>query len=304
VRFAFTDEQVAFAAAVRDALARECPPAVVRAAWEGKGWPSGPVAGAWSALVDMGVTDPSLTELDWALVLEEAGRAALPAPLAETAAAGGVAGLGREPLVAWGAEADTLVLVDGGEVHRVAASAVRVTPQPTVDLARPLARVEWAPSPSTRVDADGRRLLDRLVLATSCVLAGLAQRMLDDTVAYASQRHQFGKPIGSFQAVKHHLANAAVRVEFARPVVHAAAWALATRQADASVRASMAKACASDAAVFVSRVALQVHGAIGYSFEHDLHRWMKRAWALAADWGDAAWHRRRVAAHVLDGERE
>jgi alkylation response protein AidB-like acyl-CoA dehydrogenase len=124
--------------------------------------------------------------------------------------------------------------------------------------------------------------------------------MLDVTVEYVKVRQQFGRPVGSFQAVKHHLADALARVELAAPVVYRAAYAEGRSEAARAVRIAMAKASASDAATFVAKKALQCHGAIGYAFENDLHLWMKRAWALAAAWGDAGWHRARVAAAVLD----
>jgi alkylation response protein AidB-like acyl-CoA dehydrogenase len=127
--------------------------------------------------------------------------------------------------------------------------------------------------------------------------------MLDMTVDYVKQREQFGVPIGTFQAIKHQLADAALALEFARPPVYAAAYALAHRDGDTddhvSRDVSMAKCLASTAALDVARVALQCHGAIGYTVEYDLHLWMKRAWALASAWGDAAWHRNRVGLAVL-----
>jgi alkylation response protein AidB-like acyl-CoA dehydrogenase len=124
--------------------------------------------------------------------------------------------------------------------------------------------------------------------------------MLDTTVEYAQSRHQFGVPIGSFQAVKHHLADVALGLEFARPLVYRAAYSLARRDPDRSAHVSMAKARASEAALLAGRVALQMHGAIGYTTEYDLHLWMKRAWALAASWGDAAWHHDRVGRAILE----
>ena len=102
---------------------------------------------------------------------------------------------------------------------------------------------------------------------------------------YAKERHQFGRPIGSFQAVKHLLADARVALEFARPATYRAAWSLATAQPTLSHDASMAKAMASDAADLAARVALQVHGAIGYTWECDLHFFLKRTWALVAGLG-------------------
>jgi len=125
---------------------------------------------------------------------------------------------------------------------------------------------------------------------------GLGQAMLDLTVGYVTARKQFGAPVGSFQAVKHRLADALQQLEFARPPVYRAAWSVAEQSATAPRDVSMAKAMASDAAGFVGRQALQCHGAIGYTVEYDLHLYLKRTWALARACGDAAWHRDRVAA--------
>jgi alkylation response protein AidB-like acyl-CoA dehydrogenase len=335
VQFAFTDEQLAFRDAVRDFLAGECPPERVRAAWdsEAPAWP----ADLWSKLADLGVvglTAPEahgglgLDELDLVLVLEETGRAALPAPIVETtavgipllrdvgderwlapASAGAVVltvGLDDQPLVTYAVEADVLLLTRGDEVHALTHDRVHtITPVRSVDGARPLARVEWEPGPDTRLAGGeaGRRAIaaafDRGALAAAAQLVGVAAHLIDVTVAYAKERQQFGVPIGSFQAVKHHLANAYLKLDFARPVVYRAAYSLARNDARATLHVSMAKAYASDAAELAARVALQVHGAIGYAFEYDLHLWMKRAWALARAWGDAAFHRERVAAAVL-----
>ena len=144
-------------------------------------------------------------------------------------------------------------------------------------------------------------LADRAAAGTAALLIGLAERMLAMAAAYAKERHQFGKPIGSFQAVKHLLANARVALEFARPATYRAAWSLATAQPTLSHDASMAKAMASDAADLAARVALQVHGAIGYTWECDLHFFLKQTWALSRAWGDAATHRRLVLAQLPTG---
>jgi alkylation response protein AidB-like acyl-CoA dehydrogenase len=130
---------------------------------------------------------------------------------------------------------------------------------------------------------------DLASLGAAAQLVGLGQRMLDLTVGYVKQREQFGVPIGSFQAVKHHLADALKELAFARPAVWRAG-------ADPTpVHVSMAKAMASDAASFVARQALQCHGAIGYTVEYELHRYLKQTWTLARAHGDAAWHRERIA---------
>jgi hypothetical protein len=143
---------------------------------------------------------------------------------------------------------------------------------------------------------------DRGAVAVAAQLIGLARAMLATTVEYVKARHQFGKPVGSFQAVKHHLADAHIAIEMAAPAVYRAAYSLARGDAQASVHASMAKAMASDAAELVARQALQCHGAIGYAFENDLHLWMKRTWALSAAWGDAASHRAQVSRALFEGK--
>jgi alkylation response protein AidB-like acyl-CoA dehydrogenase len=125
--------------------------------------------------------------------------------------------------------------------------------------------------------------------------------MITMAADYAKERRQFGAPIGSFQAVKHLLAGAQVALEFARPVVYAAAWSLDEGLPDASRSASTAKALASEAALEAARVSLQVHGAIGYTWECDLHLFLKRAWALSEAWGSAAHHRRRVLDSLTGG---
>jgi len=137
--------------------------------------------------------------------------------------------------------------------------------------------------------------LDRAALGAAAQLIGLAQTMLDLAVAHVRDRHQFGAPVGSFQAVKHQLADALTELAFARPAVYAATWSVAHDLPSRAEDVSTAKALASEAALFVGRRALQCHGAIGYTVEHDLHLYMKRAWALARAHGDAAWHRRRLA---------
>ncbi|HUY20740.1 MAG TPA: acyl-CoA dehydrogenase family protein [Acidimicrobiales bacterium] len=267
--------------------------------------------------------------VDLVLLLEEAGRAGLPEPVLETTALGvplllavpgpvgdaarrrwlpavaageAVVAVGTSsmPAVPGAGGADLLLLEHGGDVHAVPAAVVSLTPRPALDGARRVAAVDWEPSAGTVVasGASARGALaglgDRAAMGTGAVLVGVADRMIAMAARYAVERTQFGKPIGSFQAVKHHLAGALVRVEFARPAVYRAAWSLDAGDPDAGLHASMAKALASDAALLAARTALQVHGAIGYTWEHDLHLWMKRAWSLAPAWGDAAHHRARV----------
>jgi alkylation response protein AidB-like acyl-CoA dehydrogenase len=215
---------------------------------------------------------------------------------------------GGSPTVAAAAAVDTFLLFDRGEAHLVTPSAVELTPLESVDGARHLARVAWTPSDATAVvggaaGGDGfaatNAAFDRAALGAAAMLVGLSQRMLAITVLYATERQQFGVPIGSFQAVKHHLADASLAVEFAQPLVLRAANSLALGDPEAPAHVSMAKAKASEAAKAAAATSLQVHGAIGYTVECDLHLYMKRAWALAVRYGDAEFHRRRIRGGLI-----
>ena len=123
--------------------------------------------------------------------------------------------------------------------------------------------------------------------------------MLDMSVQYAGERQQFGKPIGSFQAVKHHLANVAVRVEYAKAPVYRAAWSLSQHHPAAPLHASQAKLAAGNAAMLAAQNAIQVHGALGYTWEADLHLFMKKAWSLTHAYGTPPHHKHRLAAAIL-----
>jgi alkylation response protein AidB-like acyl-CoA dehydrogenase len=214
-------------------------------------------------------------------------------------------GLGSVPIVALADRADLLLLEHEGSLHLLPRDSVTLTSRPPVDATRPLATVTWQPTDASLI-VDGRAArvaaeaaFDRGSLGAAAQLIGLAGRMIEMAATHAKERVQFGKPIGSYQAVKHHLASALVRLEFARPAVYRAAWSVATDDPNRARDVSMAKAVASDAALLAARISLQVHGAIGYTEEHDLHLWLKRTRALASAWGTPAWHRRRVAHAVL-----
>jgi alkylation response protein AidB-like acyl-CoA dehydrogenase len=201
--------------------------------------------------------------------------------------------------------ADVLLVAAGDEVHLVDAAAARLTAQPGVDGARRLFTVDCSTGPVTRVATGdpARRLVDRAcdrgALGVAAQLLGLGQYLLDASVAYAGQRRQFGRAIGSFQAVKHQLADVLLALEFARPLVYRAAYTLSRGAPSAGRDVSAAKASASDAAELAARVALQVHGAIGYTAELDLQLWLRRVWSLRGAWGGAGWHRARVAETLL-----
>ena len=139
------------------------------------------------------------------------------------------------------------------------------------------------------------RVLDRATVALCAEMCGGAQRVLDMTTAYAKIRIAFGKPIGSYQAVKHRAADMLVDVENAKSLTYYAAWAIDEGLAEAPLAVSMAKAYASDAYRKVAGAGIQLHGGIGFTWEHDLQLYFKRAKASEVAFGDATWHRERVA---------
>jgi alkylation response protein AidB-like acyl-CoA dehydrogenase len=315
MRFAFNDDQLAFRDTVRDLLEKECPASVVRAAWTNADGRSG---GAWSALGEMGVLGALVPEaegglgldlLDVVLLAEETGRVALPEPFVEHVFVGAPLLPGRDvasgaqvvgagsPYVAYADSAQVVVTGDRDAVVLETAGAT-LAARPSVDGSRRLFAVTG--DPVRRLSAaEADAAFDRGALGTAAQLLGLAGALLATTVEYVCQRHQFGVPIGSFQAIKHKLADVRVALEFARPLAYRAASSMTHGDPDAPIHVSMAKARAGEAAALAARHALQCHGAIGYSYEHDLHLWIKRVWALGATWGDAAWHRERVARAIL-----
>jgi alkylation response protein AidB-like acyl-CoA dehydrogenase len=327
MRFGFSEDQLQFTAAVRQLLDGELSPQVRGSA------EAGARRGAlWKALAEQGVfallvpeehDGLGLTELDAVGVLEELGRAAAPGPVAETlfiaprllsgspeqlqALAAGQLVVAVTALPGgYAAHADVadLVLALAEEEARAVPGGAGLGVQPQVDQTRPLAAVPGGQGTVLAAGAAARELVaaarNHGAVATAAQLVGAAARLLDDTIRYAGQRHQFGHPIGSFQAVKHQLANVAVAVEFARPLVHRACYSLCHRLPTSERDASAAKAAAADAAELAARVALQVHGAIGYTEEAELQVWLKRVWALVPEWGDAHLHRQQVAAGLLD----
>jgi alkylation response protein AidB-like acyl-CoA dehydrogenase len=333
VRFAFDEQQLEFRSQLRSFADKQCPPAAVRASWDSElGW-SPQRWRELGELGVTGVTIPEghgglgLGAVDVVLLLEEAGYSALPEPLLDAFVGTHVLGrltpdhsLARDllPKVALGEAtiavaspeqpdlvmAGTTVALTWRQDDKTGGWNLKTAPladQPamsTVDGARRLAflDLEHSETLSGMEDSSTLRIdaFDRGALGAAAVLVGAADRMIAMAAEYAGQRVQFGKAIGSFQAVKHHLADALVRVEFAKPLVYRAAWSLDQDDPEAGRHCSMAKSAASDAAMLAARVALQVHGAIGYTWEHDLHLWMKKAWSLGSLWGDAGWHRARL----------
>ncbi len=336
MRFALDEDREALRSTARDLLTELCPPAAVRAAWtqppDRRPWQALADAGTLAMLVPQSEGGLGLDETYLVPVLGEAGRAALPHPLAETALVAaplGVTGpmvatdLGAAVPMAAGDEevaaptkaagegaagaaipsatfAEGFLLVSGRGLRLYEAHEVDVEPVETVDASRHCGQVRPRASGKavTKDPAAVAAAFDRGVLGAAAELLGLSRAMLELTVGYAAQRHQFGKPIGSFQAVKHHLANARLEIEFAAPAVLYAAHAVARCEPDASRSVSQAKWLSGSAAAVTGRAALQCHGAIGYTTEHDLHLYLKRSWALARSWGGADFHADRVAASI------
>ena len=322
--FTLSAEQQMFAETARALFADTCTPVHWRKLMEAG---DNRDAARWQAIVDTGFTQLllpedagglGLSELDFALIAEAAGYVALPDPLVESAgvAAPLLATLAPEhpsladpaasiavqhpanPLVADADSAAAIILYRDGKAFVATPEAVRLTRRESIDPFRRLFMVEWDEA-TPLGDADWDLALDRGALFAAAQGLGLAQRAVDLAIDYAKERQQFGKPIGSYQAVKHRLASAQVAIEFARPVVYAAATQIGQRDVYSRARVSHAKIVALEAADLAARASIQVHGAMGYSWEVDVHLFLKRGLALTNIWGTPAFHRARVAERLF-----
>ena len=216
-------------------------------------------------------------------IAEAAGYAGLPEALVE------VAGIS----VPSADQIDIAALILGGNKSLVSSSLRPYAPNDgepvcSIDPLRKLVK--------NKVETKGTELVQKHgAVLTAAQLVGLSQRMVDMSVEYAKDRHQFGKPIGSFQAIKHHLATVYTQIEFTRPMVH-----LAALKGGRAVHT--AKIAAIDTAMLAAETAIQVHGGMGYTFEVDLHLFMKRVWALCGEWGDRNYHMKKLEDMVLNGD--
>ncbi|HET9423135.1 MAG TPA: acyl-CoA dehydrogenase family protein [Nocardioides sp.] len=283
MRFELTSDQRDFAASLESLLAASDTASVARA-WAGGD--TAPGLALWKRLADQGLTmlATEATPVELCVALEALGRHAVPGPWVESAAYLPVA-LGREvegvatvavpPHVPYALDAD---VADQVYVGASPADSVGIRVE-SVDRSRHL--FEVAGSGETHPEA-----FELAVLATSAQLLGAGERLLADSVTYVKQRRQFGREIGSYQAIKHALADVRIALDFARPLMHGAAVG--------EIGASAAKVACADAAYLASRTALQVHGAIGYTQEFDLSIWITKVRALVTAWGTPAHHRARV----------
>jgi alkylation response protein AidB-like acyl-CoA dehydrogenase len=209
---------------------------------------------------------------------------------------------GRSDLVVYGPSSDLVIVfaeADGEPALFAIAPEVseRPAPEPAMDRTRTVGWLTLADRRAVRLGGPDRAadLLDRAATAISAEMLGAADRVLETTVAYAKDRVQFGRPIGGFQAVKHRCADMLVDVEGMRSATFYAAWAVGAGDADAAAAASVAKVWSSDAARRVMASGLQVHGGIGFTWEHDLHLFLKRSQLDQMSFGDAGLHRQRLA---------
>jgi alkylation response protein AidB-like acyl-CoA dehydrogenase len=312
VDFDLSDDQVALRDAARDLLDKLAPAERVRQA-------NAFDRDLWAAMVDQGWLDTEslgLGTVETAVLLEQTGRHVAPVPFLQTTLAiGALRRAGEDDLadeLTNGERIGTIAWRDDPVVYGdVADTVVRATPdgvtlveldttrrperQPAMDLTRTLAWVDIAADGrAIGGPDDARTLLDHAAIAHSAEMLGAAEKVLEMATEYAKDRVQFGKPIGSFQAVKHRCADMLVDVEGMRSAVYWAAWCLGAHHEDTSIAASTAKVWCADAAKRVMASGLQVHGGVGFTWEHDIHLFLKRSQLDQVSFGDATFHRDRL----------
>jgi alkylation response protein AidB-like acyl-CoA dehydrogenase len=197
-----------------------------------------------------------------------------------------------------------VVAADGVFVVDAKAQGVSIEPMSSMDLTRKLYAVRFSNVPTERL-ANSKGLARALDIATTALAAemvGGMQRTLELTVEYAKTRKQFGKPIGVFQAVQHQCADMYLEAESARSAAYYAAWALEENVPEAATAVSIAKMYASDAGRTVGNRGIQVHGGMGFTWENDLHLYYRRAKSSETMFGDATFHRERIATLVIDAD--
>ncbi len=211
---------------------------------------------------------------------------------------------GEKFFVSDAAIADFIVVVARNGVFVVDSKArgLRISPMSGMDLTRKLYGVEFSNTPAEQIGGTTNlpRAFDIATAALAAELVGGMQRILDITVEYAKTRKQFGKPIGMFQAVQHQCADMYLETESSRSAVYYAGWALEENSPDAATAVSIAKMYASDAARTVGNRGIQIHGGMGFTWENDLHLYYRRAKASETAFGDATFHRERIARLVID----
>ena len=327
MNFDLTDDQQAIKSTAHDFLAARMKPEKLRQLAEAGEYDDA----LWGEMAELGWPGIFIGEehggqelgvVELVIVMEEMGYSLAPSPFFSNAAAGlviqhagsqeqkdrllpgvasgerrGTVGLvsdGVAALVPDADSADFVVLVDGDSASVVEAGSAGASPVDTIDSTRRFSRVE-ANGNGEALEGDPGAAVGAAAVALSAELVGVAQRAMEMAVEYAKDRQQFGRPIGTNQAVSHKCAQMLLEVEGARATSLYAAWAADHEPESLPLAASMAKAYASDAGWRVSAASLQVHGGIGFTWEHDLHFFLKRAKTDAHLFGDARHHREQVA---------
>ena len=254
-----------------------------------------------------------------ALLERDASWSAESVKLAATPTANGFKLNGTKLFVSDASVADCIITAARAESGVVLAFADRQTagitinPMPAVDATRLLYAVEFNDvavsaedviSDNARASSSLEYALDVATLAVSAEMVGGMQLLLDASVEYAKTRKQFGKPIGQFQAIQHHCANMLLMSESARSAVYYAAWLMGNDLDQAPLAVSMAKVYASDSYREVGNLAIQVHGGIGFTWDENVHFYYKRAKASEVIFGDATYHRERIARLIVDRASE
>ena len=327
MNFDFDDEQREIKSTAKDFLASRFKPAKVRELAESRSYDEA----LYKEIAELGWPGIAISEddggqglgmVELAILLEESGYACAPSPLLGSAGAalmisaagsdaqraewlpklasgeatgsfGGIAD-GQSTLFADLPTADVAVLFDGEGALLAPASELDFEPVESIDATRSYATVSAPAGDRLEGDVDAGR--DRLAVAVAAELTGLAQRAMEMAVEYARERQQFGRPIGAYQAVGHRCAAMLLGVEESRSLTYFAAWAADASPDDLPLAAAMANARALDAGWDVAASALQVFGGIGFTWEHDLQFWLKRARVARSMLGSPREHRERVAA--------
>jgi len=328
MNFDFTDDQQAIKRTAHDLLADRFKPDAVRELAEGERYDEA----HWREIADLGWAGIFVDEryggqglgtVELVILAEELGYAAAPIPFLSNAAAGlalqhagtdaqrdswlpgiasgearGAAGLLRDDGAALVADADSasvIVLIGDGSGVVLEPSDCEIEPVATIDQTRRFARVTPREGAGEPLGGDVAPALDRIATLLAAEIVGVSQHAMEMAIEYARDRQQFGRPIGAYQAVSHRCADMLREVESSRSTTYWAAWAAEAEAETLPLAAAMAKAQASDAGWSVTASALQVLGGIGFTWEHDLQFFLKRAKVDGALFGSAGEHRERVA---------
>ena len=327
MNFDFTDDQQAIKSTAREFLASRFKPEKVRELAESGSYDDS----LWDEMAELGWPGIFVAEehggqglgvLELVILTEELGYVAAPSPYLSNAAAGlmiqhagsaeqqsqwlpgvasgeargtvGIVGKEGTALVPDAEMVSFVVLVEGSSAVVLPVSSASVERVDTIDDTRPYSRVSASGS-GEALEGDVAGAVDRVAVALAGELVGLSQKSLEMAVEYAKDRQQFGRPIGAYQAVSHNCAQMLMETESARSLTYYAGWAADHEPESLAVAASMAKAYASDAGFRVPARSLQVHGGIGFTWEHDLQFFLKRGKTDAHLYGTAREHRERVA---------